>query len=727
MSPDRRGRRPSSVPANVRRRRVDRRRRQVARRRRLLLVVGVPLVLLLALGGGAIATGAAFGSSCDLSSLQPVTLGSNSFVYAADGSRLGSIPAERNSQPIPLSEMSPYVAGATIAIEDRRFYEHGGIDVAGIIRALLADVRAGKVVQGGSTITQQLVRNLYDLSQERTVGRKLKEACLAVKVDRAWSKQRILAGYLNFVYYGNRAYGIEAAAQTYFSKPAKDLSIREAALIAGLPQAPSEFDPFKRPRKALARRNEVLRAMLATRAITRAEYDRASRKNALGLKAGSLYSEIKEPYFFGYVRDLLVAEYGAQTVRSGGLRVYTTIDRRLQRVANRVMLETLPDPTDPAAALVSINPGNGAIRAMAARTPGSKRNQYNLATQGQRQTGSTFKTFDLTAAIAQGMDPDSTYYTSSPFEYFPEGVYSCEDERAWCVSTYGHSYLGSVSVTRATLSSDNTVFAQLTLDTGPEKIAAMARKLGIRESPLRPYPSIGLGAQEVTPLEMASAYATIAAGGIFSKPFAIRRVIFANGKKDTEAGWGQPERRRVIPDWVAAKVTDVLEQNHRYGTGSLAASYFYSPAAGKTGTTEEYTDAWYCGITPALSTTVWMGYQRGKIAMYSVHGYSPVAGGTLPALMWGKYTAAAFPNGIARDFPVAAAAPQWQTFDREYANGYYSGYSDDTYVAPPPPPPPAAEPPPPPPPPDDKPKKPKKPPGPPTDPAPPPGENLPPG
>jgi penicillin-binding protein 1A len=553
------------------------------------------------------------------------------------------------------------------------------------------------------------------------VGRKLKEACLAVKVDRSWSKQRILTGYLNFVYYGNRAYGIEAAAQTYFSKPAKDLTIREAALIAGLPQAPSEFDPFKRPRKALARRNAVLRAMLETRAITRAQYDRASARDALGLKAGRLYSEIKEPYFFGYVRDLLVAEYGAQTVRSGGLRVYTTIDRRFQRIANRVMRETLPDATDPAAALVSINPGNGAIRAMAARTPGKKRNQYNLATQGQRQTGSTFKTFVLTAAVAQGMDPDATYYTSTPFQYFPEGVYTCEDERAWCVKTYGHSYLGSVSVSRATLSSDNTVYAQLTLDTGPAKVAAMARRLGIRESPLSPFPSIGLGAQEVTPLEMASAYATIAAGGIYSKPFAIRRVVFANGKKDTEAGWGQPERQRAIPDWVAAEVTDILEQNHRSGTGSLAASYFYSPAVGKTGTTEEITDAWYCGMTPSLSTTVWMGYQRGKVPMYNIHGYSAIAGGTLPALMWGKYTAAAFPNGLARDFPAAQTAPQWQTFDRRYANGYYGGYSDDDsndYVAPPPPPP-AAEPPPPPPPPDDKPKKPKSPPGAPSDPTPP--------
>ena len=274
------------TPDSARRRRLVRRKRQASRRRKVLVLLTIPVILLLVLTGGAIATGAAFGSSCDLASLKPVTLGSNSFIYAADGSRLGSIPAERNSQPVTLAEMSEFVPEATVAIEDRRFYEHGGIDVAGIMRALFADVRAGKVVQGGSTITQQLVRNLYDLSQERSVSRKLKEACLAVKVDRSWTKQRILAGYLNFVYYGNRAYGIEAASQTYFSKPAKELTIRESALLAGLPQAPSEFDPFKRPKKALARRNEVLQAMLNTGVITPAQYKKAARSNKLDLEAG---------------------------------------------------------------------------------------------------------------------------------------------------------------------------------------------------------------------------------------------------------------------------------------------------------------------------------------------------------------------------------------------------------------------------------------------------------
>jgi penicillin-binding protein 1A len=705
---------PPQGELNGRRRRQQRRKRQAASRRRGLIVLSAGIALVLVVAGGAIATGAALGSNCDLDSLRTVAIGSNSFVYASDGSVLGSIPAERNSQPVPLQEMSPYIGSATIAIEDRRFYEHGGIDVAGIARALLADVRAGKVVQGGSTITQQLVRNLFDISLERTLGRKVQEACLAVKVDRSWSKERILAGYLNAVYYGNRAYGIEAASQTYFSKHAKELTLTEAALLAGLPQAPSEFDPFKQPDKALARRNDVLRAMLETRAITRAQFEQAMAARKLGLKAGSLYTEIREPYFFSYVRDLLIAEYGAQTVRSGGLKVYTTIDPRYQRIAQRVMRETLTERTDPAAALVSINPGNGAIRAMTAITPGKKGNQYNLATQGRRQTGSTFKTFVLSAAIAEGMNPDSTTYVSAPFTWAPNPNFSCEEQIGWCpLETYSHSYLGTVSVTRATLSSDNTVYGQLTLDVGPQKVVDMARKLGIRESVLDTVPSVGLGSGSVTPLEMASAYATIAAGGVYSRPFAIRRVVFPNGEKDETAGWGKPERERVIPDWVAAAVTNVLEQNHRYGTGSPNASgYFYSPAAGKTGTTENHSDAWYCGFSPNLSTTVWMGYPRAQISMVNIHGYSSVAGGTLPALIWGRFMQSVFPNGLDREFPAADSAPQWQTFSRTYANRYYvsPGYAPESPTEttteappkttpaesePPPEPPPTTEPPPP--------------------------------
>src|SRR5919204_427094 len=295
-------------------------------------------------------------------------IGQNSFVYAANGALLGSIPAERNRTPVRLGRISPWTLKATVAIEDHRFYTHGGVDYEGIIRAAWKDLRAGEVVQGGSTITQQLVRNLY-ISKERTLARKLKEACLAIKLSRARSKDWILEQYMNQVYYGNHAYGIEAAAQTYFSKHARDLTLRQAALLAGLPQAPSTYDPLHRPVAALARRNTVLRAMARYGDITAARYRHAVSSRRLGLRPGKLYTRIREPYFFSYVRDQLIAEYGSSTVRSGGLRVYTTINPRLQLVAAKAIRDTLYLRDDPAAAIVSIDPADGAIRAMTAVTP----------------------------------------------------------------------------------------------------------------------------------------------------------------------------------------------------------------------------------------------------------------------------------------------------------------------------------------------------------------------
>src|SRR6266487_3827175 len=361
------------LPNGARRRRQRKRGRRHGRRNAvavvLVLLFGIPLILVLT-GLGATA---AFKSSCTLSSLQPVTIGQNSFVYAADGTLLGSIPAERNRQPMPLSQISPWMAKATIAVEDRRFYQHGGVDYEGILRAAYRDATKGKVVEGGSTITQQLVRNLY-ISRERTFERKIKEACLAIKLSRHWSKARILAAWMNQVYFGNHAYGVEAAAQTYFSKPAKDLTMMEAALLAGLPQAPSLYDPILHPDDAFERRGEVLNALYANNDISYDQLQSGLADRSLHLKPGRLYTRIREPYFFSFVRDQLIAKYGVQTVQSGGLRVYTTIDPAFQRAAKEAITETLYLKDDPAAALVSINPPNDAIRAMAAVYPGRKAN-----------------------------------------------------------------------------------------------------------------------------------------------------------------------------------------------------------------------------------------------------------------------------------------------------------------------------------------------------------------
>ena len=673
MTPPPRGRGADDEIYARRRRKRKRVERKQRRRRAAVLAVVAVFGLLFVVGGAAITGVATFGASCDLNSLQQVEIGSNTFIYAADNSRLGVIPAERNRQPVPLGEISPWMPKATVAIEDRRFFEHNGVDAEGIARALWKNVSAGEVVEGGSTITQQLVRNLY-IGRERTVERKLKEACLAIKLDNAWAKNRILATYMNQVYYGNLAYGIEAAAQTYFSKPASELILPEAALLAGLPQAPSSYDPFREEQIATTRRNQVLHALYIEGDIDRAQYDWA-KSRGLGLKAGKLYKEIREPDFFGYVREQLIAEYGAGTVRSGGLKVYTTIDPRFQHAAQAAIKETLYEPDDPAAGLISINPKNGAIRAMTAVIPGNTKNQFNLLSQGRRQSGSTFKTFVLAAAVEQGINPATTSYLSAPFYYRPDPNGNCEDGSWWCPETYGKDYTGWTTIERATLRSDNTVYAQLTLDVTPESVAEMATKLGVR-SPLEVdgavVPSIGLGAMDVSPLDMASAYATLAAGGIYSEPMAIRKVILPDGE-DTNAGWGKPKRTRVISDGVAYTVTRILEQNVDYGTG-VGASYGH-PAAGKTGTTEEWSDAWFCGYTPRLGTTVWVGYPRAKIPMTSVHGIR-VTGGSFPAQIWRLFMSSAIGQLEPESFPEPKDWPEWKTFERgQYARSF--GYYDD--------------------------------------------------
>jgi penicillin-binding protein 1A len=696
----------------LRRSRQRRARTRGKRKRRTTLIFVTLLVIVLAVIASSVGAVAKFRSDCNLTELKAVQIGENSFVYAANGSLLGAIPAEHNRTPVALWRVSPWMSKATIAIEDHRFYQHGGVDYEGIARAAWKDLSAGHVVQGGSTITQQLVRNLY-ISRERTLKRKLKEACLAIRLSRARSKDWILGQYMNQVYYGNHAYGIEAAAQTYFSKDARDLNLVESALLAGLPQAPSVYDPLHRPAAARARRDQVLRALRDYGDITEARYLHAVAQKNLKLKPGRLYTRIREPYFFSYVRDKLIDEYGANTVRSGGLRVYTTINPFLQVAARKAITDTLYLRDDPAAAVVSINPANGAIRAMTAVTPGRTGNQFNLVAQARRQPGSTFKTFVLAAAINEGMNPDSTYYVSAPFHYQPDPY-----TPAWDVETYGHDYSGSISVHSATLASDNTVYAQLTLDVGPDKVAEMAHKLGIR-SHLDVVPAMGLGADAISPLEEASAYATLAAGGVYSKPMAIRKVVLANGKEDTDAGWGVPQRERVISDGVAYEVTKILEDNVLGGTG--VGAYFGRPAAGKTGTTDNHADAWFSGFVPQLQTTVWVGYPQGEIPMENVHGIA-VAGGTFPATIWKLFMETAMANTPALSWAYPADPVSWQPFTQgQYGSSLaptttYSAPTTTatttkqqtttsapptttgrTVIPTPPPPPPPVEPPPPPP------------------------------
>ncbi|HXV33157.1 MAG TPA: transglycosylase domain-containing protein [Gaiellaceae bacterium] len=669
-----------AVDNRNRRRRRNRRHRDRVQSRRFVLVT--ILALLLTTGGvlaAAAFTGAqAFLNSCSLASLKPVSIGENSFVYAADGSLLGSIPAEQNRQVVALDQMSPLLAQATVAIEDRRFYSHDGVDYEGIVRAAVKNLQEGEIVQGGSTLTQQLVRNLY-IGREVSWERKTTEACLAIKLEeeglpklwgrvppgltpvelKAWRKDRILETYLNQVYFGAHSYGAEAAAQTYFSKRAAELNLQEAALIAGLPQAPSVFDPFQRPDEALARRNDVLKAMRADDYISESAYQ-AAVASPIELKRGQLYTRIKEPFFFGYVRELLIEKYGATLVRGGGLKVYTTISPRYQRIAMDSIKQELDQSGDPASAIVSINPKNGAIRAMTAVVPGKKNIQFNIAAQGRRQSGSSFKTFVLTEAIRQGINPYSTQYLSAPFHWQPD-----PNSEPWDVATYSHSYIGAVPIATATLSSDNTVFARLTLDVGPENVVKIARKMGIKTD-LLPVASIGLGSNAVSVLEMASAYATLAAGGVYSQPMAIRKVVLADGTVDEDAGWGVSKRKRVMPDGVAYEVTRILQNNVTGGTGTGA--YYGDPAAaGKTGTTDNSADAWFAGYTPRASTVVWVGYPNAQIAMTNVHGIT-VAGGTFPASIWRLFMSRALKGQPQPGWPFPKNPALWDpSFVGEFA------------------------------------------------------------
>src|SRR3954470_22090992 len=514
-----------------------------------------------------------------------------------------------------------------------------------------------KTVQGGSTITQQLVRALYIKDPTRDFKRKVREAKLASELEDEHPKHWILTSYLNNVPYGTvngeTAVGIEAAAEIFFSKHAKDLTLEQGALLAGLPQAPSEYNPFKNPSAALGRRNEVLRAMVKSHYITQAEALEAMNK-PLKLRAGNKYFRRSEPYFFDYVSELLIEKYGLNTYRRGGLKVYTTIDPSLQQAARTSIENQLNQPGDPSSAVVAIDPRNGYIRAMAANGTYKKRN-FNLAAQGHRQPGSTFKTFVLTTAVLKGVNPDSVSYESKPLA-LPLG-----NGQTWKVRTYGGDYAGRINLTRATLRSDNTVYAQLDLDLGAKEVAKTAHKMGITTK-LDGLPAEGLGGLRigVSPLEMADAYATLASGGVHHKPVAITRVEFPDGKSDK---LGEVKGNRVMTDGEAMEVTKVLKQNVQGGTG-VAANYG-CPVAGKTGTTDSYTDAWFVGYQPHLSAAVWVGYPNTRVEMRSVHGIE-VAGATFPAQIWHDFMNVAH-RGFCQDFTQPTTAFVSQPFFGKYA------------------------------------------------------------
>ena len=562
-----------------------------------------------------------------LASCKPLEKGGNTTVYAADGSKLGVVDSEVARTPVAIERVPKTLQLATVAIEDQRFYEHGGVDPEGILRAAVKDLEAGKPVEGGSTITQQLVRNLCISNPERNIKRKIVEAQLAIEYAKRHSRQEILGQYLNVASYGTiegaTAVGVGAAAKIYFGQPVWKLDLPQSALLAGLPQAPSEYNPILHPGQARARRNEVLRKMASLGYVAPARA-RAAEASGLGLDVSHGYFDHQQPYFFDYVENELLERYGVDAVRKGGLKVFTTIDPALQEVGLTAMRSTLPYSTDPASALVSIDPRNGHIRAMVSSSSYAE-SKFNLAAQGRRQPGSTFKAFVLTTAVKRGVDPYTTYYTSKPLDLnLPKWGH-------WEVHTADEGYQGTVNLQQATVTSDNTVFAQLDLDMGPAAVAQTAKSMGITTH-LDAIPAEGIGGLRlgVSPLELTDAYATLASGGVHHKPVAIEKVVFPNGHVE-HPGRGRP--RRVLSEPVAFQVTRLLHDNITEGTGT-AAYTGCAGQAGKTGTTDEYTDAWFAGYQPNLATAVWVGYpQSNEISMTSVHGIT-VFGGTFPAEIW---------------------------------------------------------------------------------------------
>jgi penicillin-binding protein 1A len=655
--------------------RIRRRRRKppASRWHKFAIPIVVAVGLIAVVGGiGASWALSIYNSAPPLSSLQPVQKGRSSAIYAADGSLIGFIRSNNIRQPVSSRALPQTLKDATVAIEDKNFFKHGALDPEGIARAAWKDLLAGgKPVQGASTITQQLVRNLYIQNPDETLKRKLIEAHLANDLEDAHDKDWILTSYLNTAPYGTvegqTAVGAEAAAQTYFSKPAKDLNLTEAAMIAGLPQAPSEYNPFLDPAAATERRNEVLETMEEQRYITPSEYHEAIHKG-LGLNPGDKYQIIRDPFLFDLVQQELIDRYGINTVRNGGLKAYTTIDPSLQAKAEEAVesCAVCYPEGGPAAGLASVDPNSGEIVALASTEGYASESQFNYAWQAHRQPGSSFKAYVLTTAIKQGVDPQATYYdgTSPKTLTLPGGG-------SWTVNN-AEPGGGTMSLASATWDSVNVVFAQLDLDVGPENVTHTAHQMGI-EAPLESVPAEAIGGLRigVTPLEMADAYATLANGGIHHDPTAISRVEFPNGKVD-QAGTDSGER--VLTEGEAYEVTSLLEGVITQGTG---AGYTYmgcSSEAGKTGTSEGESDAWFVGYTPMFSTAVWVGHPQSREAT----GF----GGPTAGPIWRAYMESA-QEGECPEFEVPDSLPELSGLNSEHTSSSSyaapSGEEEETY------------------------------------------------
>jgi penicillin-binding protein 1A len=603
----------------------------------LLLCAGVFLgVILLFASFGYTYTALAEGMP-ELDEYASTELAQTSIVYDADGEVVDELYGVQNRYVVTLDDIDPTLHDAVIAIEDHRFYQHRGLDFEAIGRAALENVQSLSIQEGGSTITQQLIKNTYIAQEERMIPsfeRKFAEASLAWQYEKEHSKEEILEQYLNTVYFGANAYGAEAAARTYFNKRAADLTLPESALLAGIINLPGVYDPFTDPRTAKQRRNVVLDRMLEYGHITREEHEEAVKAD-LVLSRGRVEHENDNEYFLNAVRRELAEEYGDDTVYEGGLEIHTTLDPDLQELANTAV-DTIvnPEAGDPSAALVSVDPATGAVRAMVG---GSDFDQvkFNLATQAHRQAGSAFKPFVFAEAVEQGISPETTY-VSKHLEV-PMGAYS----DPYVVDNYDFIERGPITLEKAIAESDNTVFVQLALDIGLENVVEKAHEMGI-VSEVEAYPSTAIGGlgEGVTPLEMASAYSTLPNAGVHMKPYLVQKVTKEENGEEIVIEEHRLKEEQALTRDEAAVVTQALRGVITDGT----ASYYHDldeeigrPSAGKTGTTNNFVDAWFVGFIPQLTTSVWVGYPDERRPMVNINGLPEINGENYPLDIWSLY------------------------------------------------------------------------------------------
>ncbi len=588
--------------------------------------------------------------------LQAPVSAQSSRIYAADGRLITVLHAEENRENVTLDEMPRHLVDAVVAVEDARFFDHRGVDVKAILRAALANVSEGEVVEGGSTITQQYVKNAL-LDPDRTINRKVEEALLAIQLEQRYTKERILELYLNTIYLGNGAYGVQAAAFEYFGVPAAELTLAQAALLAALIRAPSTTDPYRRPEQALARRNRVIDRMVSLGWLDPRSAE-AARTEPLGLGERRAEERYAAPHFVERVKRFVLDDprFGATPAErrallfTGGLRIHTTVDLDLQAQAEAAVSRVLSDRArDPDAALVAIDNRTGFVRALVGGDDffgGGERAKLDHATQARRPAGSSFKPLVLAAAIEEGIPLDRVYPAPGTME-IPL------THEVWRVSNYGGGGGGHVDLHQATVRSYNTVYAQLIMDVGPADAVAMASRLGVL-TPLEPFPSAVLGTNPVSPLDMAAAYSTFANRGLRIPPAFVTRVVGPDGSVLYEHRHTQA---RAVSRHTADLVTGVLVDAVEHGTGTRAR--IGRPVAGKTGTGQEWRDAWFVGYTPELTTAVWIGFsEEGLRSMVPPRTRIRVTGGSWPAEIFQLFMSAALAEVPVLHFAEPEAAPE---------------------------------------------------------------------